>query len=240
MAFARGPCFLEAFGPANALSSESHCYKRFVNAGFSIHPVNSTQTIQGVKQFGTILASARRSPFFDANGTLKVPATQRNFSKPFGLFVVGEIGRIGQTWVESSMPVRFTPGEATPSILERTHRIIALGTFEGSILTDWHNPYSIRLSSDTLYLTSTDSFSGFVPITSRKFPSPESDQHVGLIQRPMASSALRKGVAHTVLIYPVSGERAQVILFQEGEFTRLPFKEFQNRFSESTPSPNID
>jgi hypothetical protein len=156
------------------------------------------------------------------------------------LFVVARIGRIGQTWVESSMPIRFSPNRISTSTQEATPSIIDLGTFEGNILTDWHNPYTIRLSADTLYLTSNDSFSGFVPLTSQKFQSLEPIQNSGLIQRPISFSSLHQGVAHSIMIYPVSGEQAKVIFYQEGQFVLVPFKNFQHRFSNSTLYYNAD
>jgi len=156
------------------------------------------------------------------------------------LLVVAQIGRIGQAWVESSMPVRYSPNRASISNPQRAPSIVVLGTFEGSMLTNWHNPYKIRLTSDTLCLESCDSLSGFVPKTSRKFQSMEPIQNFGIIQRPMLFSSLRRGIARSIKIYPVSGERAQVIFYQDGRFVLAPFKDFQNRFSDSTLHANGD
>jgi len=155
------------------------------------------------------------------------------------LLVVAQIGRIGQTWVETSMPVRFSPSRISAVTQEPALSIISLGSFEGDILTNWNEPYTIRLTSDTLYLESSDSFSGFVPRIARKFPSKEPMQNSGITQRPLSFSRLHTGVAHKIMVYPVSGgERTKVIFYQQGQFELLPFKNFQQRFSDS-PSRSI-
>jgi len=152
------------------------------------------------------------------------------------LFVVAHVGRIGQTYVESSMPIRYSPSRISISTQEQTPFVIDLGVFEGTILTDWQNPYTIHLNSDTLYLESSDSLSGFVPMTALKFQSLESIRNSGINQRPVTFSSLRQGIAHSIMIYPVSGQRAQVVYFQEGKFMRVSFKEFRSRFSNSNLS----
>jgi hypothetical protein len=168
-------------------------------------------------------------------------AVSADYTATDTLLVVAQIGRIGQAWVETSMSVKFSPSRISASSQEPPPSIVSLGTFEGSILTDWNEPYTIRLHSDTLYLESSDPLSGFVPKTSRKFHSVEPIQNFGVIQIPITFSSLHKGVAHSIMIYPVSGgERTKVIFYQQGQFEQVSFKNFQHRFLKSTLFPNAD
>lgn len=147
------------------------------------------------------------------------------------LFVIAEIGRIGQAPVETSMPVRYHLNGLEEKNGKPLRSLILCGIFEGSIMTDWKHPYSITMKSDTLILQSSDQYSGFVPVSSKKYESNDSLIVGGITQTPSEFYSWRKGIAGRLILYPLTGVRAKVLFLDNGVFAELPMNKFKEKFS---------
>jgi hypothetical protein len=142
------------------------------------------------------------------------------------LIVIGEIGRIGQTFSQLYMPLRYPLALHELADNGRETAFSIAGRFEGNILTDWERPYTMLLVNDTLFLESRDEVSGFVPLMSQKFDSLEPIQQDGRVLHPLAFAAQRGGVLRALKIYPFRGEAAWVVVFEGGVLERMRFDDF--------------
>ncbi len=148
------------------------------------------------------------------------------------LLVIGEIGRVGQTFSQLYMPLRYPPQLHALGWADRQSAFSIAGRFEGSVLTDWDRPFTIELRQDTLLLESTDNTSGFVPFISQKFSSLDPICQDGRTLEPIAFAPGRGGVLRSLRIYPVRGERSWVVVYDRGQLVRMRFGEFRARYGE--------
>lgn len=147
------------------------------------------------------------------------------------VYVVAQFGRIGQAISETAMPVWHPLIPDTDDGNTRVDREVrVLGRFEGSMFTDWRQPYTMRVNNDTLELLSSDEVSGFVPVSTQKFSSHADVAMNGFILRPVEFAPKRAGVLRRLQAFPVSGDDAPVIFYDNGAFHLTSLAAFRARF----------
>lgn len=147
------------------------------------------------------------------------------------LFIVGPIGRIGQTWVSSSDAFLLPPSEVIKGNTRKSRELFYLPAFEGHVLTDLKNPYSIEFTADTLILTSNSPTSGFVPLPAFKYPLDGLYVQNGLKHKPVVFIPKRKGIAGKIKIYPLPDTDAPTVYYYKNSYRIEPFSKFKARFS---------
>ncbi|NUN10351.1 MAG: hypothetical protein HUU54_14350 [Ignavibacteriaceae bacterium] len=156
------------------------------------------------------------------------------------LFIVGQVGRIGQTWVSSSDAFLLPPSEVVKGSTRKTRELFYLPAFEGHVLTDLKNPYLIEFNADTLILTSNSLTSGFVPLPAYKYPQHGLYVQKGLKHKPVVFIPKRRGIAHKIKIYPLPHTDAPTVYYYNDSFRIEPFSEFRARFTSKGKPTNTE
>lgn len=147
------------------------------------------------------------------------------------LYVLGQIGRVGQTWVSSADAFLLPPATVTLRKERKKINVIFLPTFECHAFTSLYTPYSIKFKSDTLILVSNSLKSGFVPLTAYKYFEKIPYIQNGLTHLPVSFIEKRKGIAKIVKVYPIPETNAPAIYFEKGEFKVAPLSKLKLNFS---------
>lgn len=156
------------------------------------------------------------------------------------LYLVGQLGRVGQTWVSSSDAFLLPPSEVVKGSTRKTRELFYLPAFEGHVLTDLKNPYLIEFNADTLILTSNSLTSGFVPLPAYKYPQHGLYVQKGLKHKPVVFIPKRRGIAHKIKIYPLPHTDAPTVYYYNDSFRIEPFSEFRARFTSKGKPTNTE
>jgi hypothetical protein len=148
------------------------------------------------------------------------------------VYVVAQFGRIGQTISETAMPVWHPLIPDTDDGDTRADREVrVLGRFEGSVFTDWRQPYTMRVKGDTLELLSSDEVSGFVPVFAQKFSSLDDVAMNGFILRPVEFAPKRAGVLRRLQAFHMTGDTTPVIFYDNGVFQLTSVAKLREQYS---------
>lgn len=148
------------------------------------------------------------------------------------VYVLAQIGRVGQTVAETAMPVWQPLSVRSEAAENSTREVFVLGRFEGNVFTDWNKPYTIRAYGDTVELISSDELSGFVPVMEMKFASLDPIVTQGIVMEPLAFSKHRGGVLSRVRFHPVPSTMVPVMYYSDGRFRSSSVANLMRRFGQ--------
>jgi len=197
---------------------------------------------RGAKRFRALAVAAALVLFLVIDATLlwkfhligawnqQVERLNASVPESDSVYVLAQIGRVGQTVAETAMPVWQPLSVRSEAAENSTREVFVLGRFEGNVFTDWNKPYTIRAYGDTVELISSDELSGFVPVMEMKFASLDPIVTQGIVMEPLAFSRHRGGVLSRVRFHPVPSKMVPVMHYSDGRFRSSSVVDLMRRY----------